>query len=289
MYKFPSRQISIEDFGMPSPSGVKLNSENHWVQKAVQIPWDEIKKRHTALFKNHKGNVAKPLRLALSALIINTKRGLSDVETALQIQETPCLQYFCGMGAYEDKLPFAPSLMVYFRKGLTPEILGEINEMIRAKMGHHCRISRQAAKAMNPNHRTKGPCIVDASCAPQKIRYSQDSSLLNEARENLEGMADELHEPTDSEKPRTYRKRARREYIKFSKKRKKTFKEIRKAVKPQLQYIRRDLRIVDELLEKERRRQSGSRNGYQPSDLYEQQLLMYNNRNHTIADRIVSF
>ena len=28
------------------------------------------------------------------------------------------------------KLPFDPSLMVYFRKRLTPEVLGEINEMI---------------------------------------------------------------------------------------------------------------------------------------------------------------
>lgn len=37
----------------------------------------------------------------------------------------------CGYPGYNDeKLPFDPSLMVYFRKRLTPEILGEINEMI---------------------------------------------------------------------------------------------------------------------------------------------------------------
>ena len=41
------------------------------------------------------------------------------------------LQYFCGYSRYDDeKPPFDPSLMVYFRKRLTPEILGEINEMI---------------------------------------------------------------------------------------------------------------------------------------------------------------
>ena len=131
MYKFPSNQIGVEDFGMPS--GVKLNPDNRWVKKATLIPWDEIEKRYAALFKNRKGNVAKPLRLALGALIINTERSLSDSEPALQIQETPCLQYFCGMSAYEDKLPFDPSLMVYFRKRLTPEILGEINELIISK------------------------------------------------------------------------------------------------------------------------------------------------------------
>ena len=47
------------------------------------------------------------------------------------IQENPYLQYFCGYPGYDDeKLPFDPSLMVYFRKRLTPEVLGEINEMI---------------------------------------------------------------------------------------------------------------------------------------------------------------
>lgn len=47
------------------------------------------------------------------------------------IQENPYLQYFCGYPGYDDeKLPFDPSLMAYFRKRLTPEVLGEINEMI---------------------------------------------------------------------------------------------------------------------------------------------------------------
>ena len=49
----------------------------------------------------------------------------------MQIQENAYLQFFCGYTEYNDeKPPFDPSLMVYFRKRLTPEILGEINEMI---------------------------------------------------------------------------------------------------------------------------------------------------------------
>ena len=102
-------------------------------QEAQTIPWLEIEKRYAALFTNRKGNVAKPLRLALGACIIQAEYGYSDEETALQIQENPYLQYFCGYPGYDDeKLPFDPSLMVYFRKRLTPEVLGEINEMISA-------------------------------------------------------------------------------------------------------------------------------------------------------------
>lgn len=110
MYKFPSKQISVTDFGMPL--GMKLDSENRWVKKAALIPWEEIELRYAELFKNQKGNVAKPLRLALGAVLIQTQYHFPDAEVPLQIQETPCLQYFCGMPEYKDELPFEASLMV---------------------------------------------------------------------------------------------------------------------------------------------------------------------------------
>ena len=129
MYKYRSKQISLTDFN--TPIGMKLNPDNRWVKKAELIPWDEIEQRYAKLFTNRKGNVAKPLRLALGACIIQAEYGYSDEEVALQIQETAYLQFFCGYTEYNDeKPPFDPSLMVYFRKRLTPEILGEINEMI---------------------------------------------------------------------------------------------------------------------------------------------------------------
>ena len=129
MYRYSNGQISLADF--KQPVGMNLKESNRWVKKAQTIPWSEIEKRYAALFTNRKGNVAKPLRLALGACIIQAEYGYSDEETALQIQENPYLQYFCGYPGYDDeKLPFDPSLMVYFRKRLTPEVLGEINEMI---------------------------------------------------------------------------------------------------------------------------------------------------------------
>ena len=129
MYRYSNGQISLADF--KQPVGMNLKEDNRWVKKAQTIPWLEIEHRYAALFTNRKGNVAKPLRLALGACIIQAEYGYSDEETALQIQENPYLQYFCGYPGYDDeKLPFDPSLMVYFRKRLTPEVLGEINEMI---------------------------------------------------------------------------------------------------------------------------------------------------------------
>lgn len=63
MYKYSNGQISLTDFRQPV--GMHLKEGNRWVKKAQAIPWLEIEKRYAALLTNRKGNVAKPLRLAL--------------------------------------------------------------------------------------------------------------------------------------------------------------------------------------------------------------------------------
>ena len=89
-------------------------------------------------------------------------------------------------GGYDDeKLPFDPSLMVYFRKRLTPEVLGEINEMIvrDAKERQEKEAKSRDDDDDSGNHPgtggNSGTMIVDATCAPSNIRYPQDVSLLN--------------------------------------------------------------------------------------------------------------
>ena len=75
MYRYSNGQISLADF--KQPVGMNLKESNRWVKKAQTIPWPEIEKRYAALFTNRKGNVAKPLRLALGACIIQAEYGYS--------------------------------------------------------------------------------------------------------------------------------------------------------------------------------------------------------------------
>ena len=215
MYKYANGQISLSDF--KQPTGMHLEETDRWVKKAQMIPWVEIEKRYAALFKNKKGNVAKPLRLALGACIIQAEYGFSDEETVLMIQKQPYLQYFCGYTGYDDeKQPFDPSLMVYFRKRLTPEIIGEINEMILKDQTEKKPDSDEDHHDDLGSGGNSGTMIVDATCAPSNIRYPQDASLLNEAREKAEEIIDELHNPREGRKPRTYRKKAHKDYLNFS-------------------------------------------------------------------------
>ena len=73
MYRCSNGQISLADF--KQPVGMNLKESNRWVKKAQTIPWLEIEKRYAALFTNRKGNVVKPLRLALGACIIQAEYG----------------------------------------------------------------------------------------------------------------------------------------------------------------------------------------------------------------------
>ena len=225
--------------------------------------------------------MAKPLRLALGALIIQQEYGYSDEELTLQIQENPYLQYFCGYSCFDDsKPPFDASLMVHFRKRITPEVLAEINEMI---------IQESQDDKDDDDDNNSGTMIVDATCAPSQIRYPQDVSLLNEARENAEKFVDLLHDSSDGKKPRTYRKKARKDYLEYARSCKHTAKMTRKAIGKQLGYLRRDLSYIDTMLGqgktlnvREMQRLNTIRS------IYEQQKYMYDNRTHTVPDRIVS-
>jgi len=89
--------------------------------------------------------------------------------------------------------------------------------------------------------------ILDATCAPQDIQYPTDVRLLHESRLKLEAMQDALQESRQLPKPRNYRQRAQKDYNRFCRNRRPSCALIRKAVKQQLSYVARDLRIVEQM------------------------------------------
>lgn len=291
MYKFERyRQIGLSDFNQPF--GLKMDPENRWVKKAETIPWDAIEERYAKLFPSKTGMPAKPLRTALGALLIQKQLGFSDRELVEEITENPYLQYFIGLPGYQSVPPFVPSLLVEFRKRLTADILGEINEMIIAYNtpddptpgGGKPTEPEADAEAENT-----GTLILDATCAPQKISFPQDISILNEARENLENIIDDVCDRFYYYKPRMYRNNARKDYLNLAKCKKRTAKKIHAAIKKQLQYIRRNRKYLKVLLEKECELTEKQNARLAVIDqVYEQQKYMYDNHVHSVPDRIVS-
>ena len=303
MYKFDRyHQYSLSDFNQPM--GMEMNPENRWVKKAAMIPWNKIEERYAGLFPSKVGMPAKPLQTALGSLLIQKEYGYSDRELVEQIKENPYYQYFIGLPGYEYKAPFVPSLLVEFRKRLDENILAEINEMIAAYNSSDDSSDDDSNDGSNSADDTSnesntdaasepenaGTLILDATCAPQNIAFPQDISLLNEARENLEAMIDQICYEYNFYKPRMYREKAREAYLALAKCRKRTSKRIRKAIGQQLRFISRDLGYIDMFVlynnvvlnEKQYNRLCVIK------ELYKQQKYMYDNKTHKVKDRIVS-
>jgi len=84
----------------------KLSLDNRWVILSELIPWSEFEAEYAGLFSGEMGAPDKSFRMALGALIIKEKLGISDRETVEQIKENPYLQYFIGLGEYCQEPPF---------------------------------------------------------------------------------------------------------------------------------------------------------------------------------------
>lgn len=293
-------QLAFENFYLPF--GGKLSGENRWVKLAVLIPWEKFEAEYAAQLSEGMGAPAKSFRMALGALIIKERLGTSDAETIEQIRENPYLQYFLGLSEYRDTAPFDSSMLVHFRKRLTLALVGRINEAVVLPSNDQNEAVPQTDVDVSegddddadspPN---QGQLIIDASCAPADIRYPTDLSLLNQAREDTETIIDALYEQVRTvvkRKPRTYRQEARREYLSISKQRQVRHKTMRKAIRKQLGYVKRNLAHIDALVAAGATLSALDKQLYRKllviGELYRQQQAMYDQRQHRIDDRIVS-
>jgi len=286
--KEDTHQLKFENFYLPF--GGKLRSDNRWVILAGQIPWPEIERTYGQQFCDDNGAAAKPARMALGALIIKERLGVTDRETVEQIRENPYLQYFLGLSEYTEKEPFHHSMMTHFRKRFDQAALAAINQSI---VDTAITSAPKQVKNDDDTPSNQGKLIVDATCTPADVAYPTDLNLLNEAREKTEEMIDLMHAPFVGleSKPRTYRQKARKSYLAVAKQKKPGARKIRKAIGRQLRYLRRNLSTIEQMASQGRLMYLGKRL-YRlllvGQELYRQQQWMYENQIHSVSHRIIS-
>jgi len=192
--------------------------------------------------------------MALGALIIKQKLGISDRPRVKQILGNPYLQYFIGQSNYSNELAFYPSLLVYFRQKISPNLINKVNERMVEKMREITLVKPEKkkdsdAKNQSPN---RGKLIVDATCALADISYPTDLGLLNGARVHTEKIIDILYKKIQEKahkKPITYRNLARKDYLAVAQQRRPTRHKRRQAIKKQLQYIKRNASHIEQLID----------------------------------------
>ena len=70
--------------------------------------------------------------MALGALYIQQRLGVTDRETVELITESPYLQFFIGLSGFQYLKPFDSSMLVHFRKRNGPDLIKVCNDMTKA-------------------------------------------------------------------------------------------------------------------------------------------------------------
>jgi len=304
-------QMSIEEF--KTPFQIKLDKENRWVKLGNFLPWDRLAGIYYRSMSSDQGAPSIDARIVIGAMIIKHLLRLDDREAIETIRENMYIQYFLGLEEYTYKEVFDRSLFTTLRyrlgadkfDAMTREIIltsegnweGEVNDPDNsASLGnlHQDLSSTSDIQSEEKAKGNKGVLIVDATVADQMIAYPTDLGLIARSRQESERIIDELCQSMGvKDKPRTYRRLARKQYLNVAKKKNKTRHEVRKAIGQQLRYLRRNLKSINGLLD---RGQGDSfplvardqKIYWVIQNIYDQQENMYKDHTHSVENRIVN-
>lgn len=301
------KEINTEQVQLfATPFEQELDLENRWIKFSKLLPWNKLSGYYYSRMDKKMGAGTIDARVVLGALIIKHHEELSDEGTIESIKENLYMQYFLGLSSFKRDAVFAPSLFVEIRKRLGLDYWQEINDIIikhntpekkndseENKGNNQLLNTDEISKEANIQEPNNGTINIDATIVEQDIQYPTDLGILNESREKAEEIIDIICLKTNQEKPRTYRITARKKYLNVAKKKRRTHKEIRKAVRMQLNFVNRDLQHINTLL-------SGCSdlsslfNKHELkylqviNEVYRQQKEMHSNRTHSTLNRIVS-
>ncbi len=257
------------------PFGGRLDDDNRWLKISNLIPWDSLDNSYSQHF-SHTGRPAHDARMVIGLLLLKHMTGSSDREIVQLVCETPYMQALCGLDNFSAGKLIDPSTLTNVRKRLGKRQFKKLEELTYKHL-----IDLKIIK-------TKG-MLVDATVFPENIRFPTDVGLLNEARQWLVSKIKAVGDKTY----RTYCRVARREFLNFNKKKRKTQRDVKRIKKSMLQYVRRNLRQFEEVLSLSA--EQGvfiAKNVTQRlaviKDLFSQQLHMHTENVRRVPDRIVS-
>ena len=199
MYKRHTGQVLL----LETPEifdSLPLDSNNDWIKLSKFVPWQEFDLKYADNFRSKKRQRACDSRMALDSVLIKIHyKGISDKDLTKETAMNPYLQHFLGLREYRYECPVDASMMTRFRQRISTEMLAWVtNEIIGRRAAAKRKKKEEDHKDDNPGstgdnaqeedkdgrseEENHGTLILDATCAPQNIRFPTDASLLNEAR-----------------------------------------------------------------------------------------------------------
>jgi len=275
MYRKRDRE-EIYLFKELQPFGGQLEEGNRWLKIKGLIPWGELETTYASYF-SHRGRPGLDGRLVIGLFLLKHMSAKSDREVIWELQENVYWQAFCSMKGFVTSKQLNSSSLARIRKRLGTKFTKELEEKT-----YRVLIEKKIIKA-------KG-MLIDATVVPEKIKYPNDIALLNDVRKWLVEKIDKIKSGT-KEKVRTYKRKAKKLYLSFAKKKKRTKKVIERTKRQMLQFVRRNLGqlkdrmhhldLLDKLAVEELLKVA--------QEIYDQQKYMYKNKVRSVENRIVSW
>jgi hypothetical protein len=295
----PQNQLDI--FNFKTEFEGKLDPNNRWVKMTKLLEWDKLALVYGEKFSSTMGAKGVNARVVIGALIIKHIEGKDDRGTIEAIKENPYMQFFLGFDHFSCEPVFDPSLFVLIRKRLGNADFDKMNQVLIDKaLNSEAESENKDEEEDNfSNKKTtvepsnQGKLQLDATIADAHIKFPTDLSLLNDSREKSEELIDQLCSSLGLKKPRTYRRLARKSWLNLSKSKKPGKKKIRVGIKQQLNYLKRNLKNIDRILDENPLSLYHLDNKQYRyllviKELYKQQLEMFQEKKHSIPNRIVS-
>jgi len=156
-----------------------LDQRHELIKLAGLIDWQAFAEAWGPKFESTTGRPALPTRLMASLLYLKHTYALSDEEVVLRWVENPYWQHFSGERYFRHELPCDSSSLVRWRQRIGEEGCEWLLE--------HSIKAAQAAGVLKRH--SLSTVVVDTTVQPKAIAHPTDSRLLNRAREQLVGAA----------------------------------------------------------------------------------------------------
>jgi len=316
-YNSQGKQLTLDIFTTSLEKS--LDPENRWYKLANAMPWDKIEQMYVQTLDNaHDGAGNKPARMIIGALIIKHRMSLSDRETISLIAENPYMQYFVGLSEFSNIPIFDPSLFVHIRKRLGVDSINKITELLMHTQKENTCGEDEESESENDDKgdstiisNVPGPTapdsfadkngeihsgnmLIDATCSDAEVKYPTDIEVLHDAVRVSVRVIESLCKITGSSRPKTFDKAARKKFLAVAKKKRKSKSLIRRGLKQQLVYLRRN---IDSMVKIVSENGSSCINGLKRKErefigtcikVYHQQKVMFDEKTHQCKDRIIS-
>ena len=275
------------------PYGGAIDEDNFWIKLSELMPWEMLKILYEQHFKPRRRNGAKDYRLMVGLLVGKTIQAKSDRKILSYFYENPYFQYFCGMDSFitrKTKKVIHASSLSKWRSRLGKEYFEAFEVEVQKILVKHRLIDPKVI-------------MLDATVFESNIEYPNDVKLMNTLREwCCEKILEIKNKINPKEQIRTYRRVAKKLYLNFAKKKKKSKKMIAKSKKQMAQFLFRNMCQLERLIQKYSESgkvcfdliESFAVDGIQKKleigrQIYEQQIEMIRKKINRIPDRIVSF